>query len=67
MQETLAGTVLLKFFFHFSRGLRGPENDGRHGTFECADARNTGRDGTFETVYMSDFCRGVRALTTLRT
>ena len=45
----------------FCRGLRGPENDGKHGTFECADAGNTGKDGSVQTVYMSDFCRGLGA------
>ena len=63
MQETLAGTVLLKWdqcpiFVAVCAALK---NHGKHGTAECADAGNTGRDGTFEMVYMSDCCRGLRA------
>ena len=62
MPENWQGWYLLngihvRFLSRFARPCK---NDGRHGTFECADAGNTGRDGTFKTVYLSDFCRGLR-------
>ena len=67
VQETLARTVLLKWFkCPIFVAACAPlkytvENDGRHGTFHHGDVGNTGRDGTLEMVDMSDFCRGFRA------
>ena len=52
MQETLARMLLWKLqkCYIFVAVCGALKNDGRHGTFECADAGNTARDGTFEMV-----------------